>query len=591
MKNTFKIFLLLNIASINFCFSQSIRYVKADTFDIIGQLPNCTGFNRLPDSSFYTTRTAIYNLSKFSTGLGIRFKTNSSILRIKWSLLRNSYYAFMAPTAVKGFDLYSYQNNKWQYAGVALPSGKKDNDTVIISNMTSEEREFLLNLPLYDEITNLEIGIDVSATISKSTETIIDTINPIIFYGTSITQGASASRPGMTYCGLLARELNKEIINLGFSGNGFFETEIAKYFMTANPSLLFLDCTPNSPPDTILKNLPLLVEYVKSINDTLPIIFMESIVRENSFYKTSSTINSLDYIRQQNQTLRDVFDQLSKTYTHLYYISSENIIGKDHEGTVDGVHLNDLGIFRMYKTLSIYINDILNLPSGQDSAFVSDTIYHTSYDTIRIQITDTIHYIIKDTTYETVYDTTHILINDTTHIQIVDTVNYVITDTLYQTIYDTTHLLINDTTRFVVYDTLFITVTDSSFITIFDTTNIIINDTARYILYDTVHISITDTLFIKFLLAEYKPDNFFNTIKIFPNPATTVLYINTGNFSLISDYKIIITNPLSQVIFTTFSNQPLYEIDLTKWTSRGIYHIQILDAAQKIITTREIVIQ
>src|SRR5690606_11517257 len=127
---------------------------------------------------------------------------------------------------------------------------------------------------------SVEIGIDKGAFIDRPNHKIIETSRPIVFYGSSITQGASASRPGLTYAALLERNLNTEVINLGFSGNGKFEKEIAEFFMDAKPSLIVLDCTPNSTRAEIRENLPKTVDYIRSMDETVPIILLESIMRD-----------------------------------------------------------------------------------------------------------------------------------------------------------------------------------------------------------------------------------------------------------------------------------------------------------------------
>ncbi len=186
--------------------------------------------------------------------------------------------------------------------------------------METKNREFLLNLPLYNEISDLEIGIDEGKNIWKPKEVIIDTLHPIIFYGTSITQGASASRPGLTYPALIERHFNKETINLGFSGNGTFQKEIGEFMMTANPSIIVLDCTPNSDATTIRNNLPDLLDHITSINNTIPIILVESIVRDFSFFKKDdiNVFGTMSFIKEQNKALRDVYGSNIKLNRNLF---------------------------------------------------------------------------------------------------------------------------------------------------------------------------------------------------------------------------------------------------------------------------------
>lgn len=165
----------------------------------------------------------------------------------------------------------------------------------------------------------------------------------------------------MTYPALIQRSFNKEVINLGFSGNGRFEKEIANYFMTAEPSLIILDCTPNSPADTIRKNLPELIEFIRSKNNNVPIVFIESIIRSFAYFKKDdkTIFGTMSFINEQNKALNDVYLDKAKKYKQLYYVSSEDLIGNDHEATIDGTHLNDLGHFRTYEQLKRELGKIV----------------------------------------------------------------------------------------------------------------------------------------------------------------------------------------------------------------------------------------
>ncbi|GGK34150.1 hydrolase [Yeosuana aromativorans] len=342
--------------------SISTVFYDASKFEIIGQLPNTETYDRLPLISKNKVRKPVWALSENSAGISIRFSSNTSSIKIRWKLKNNINAPNMTPIVSKGLDLYAYTDNKWQFVGVAKPEDTFQNEAIVIEGMDTINREYLLNLPLYDGIKSLEIGIDKGASINKPSKEIIDTSHPIVFYGTSITQGASASRPGLTYPALLERHFNKEVINLGFSGNGRFEKEIAEYIMTANPSVIILDCTPNSPADTIIKNLPKTIDYINSINDTVPIILVESIMRDFAFFKKDdkTVFGTMSSINEQNNALNEVYERRKMTRKNIFYINSENLIGKDHEATIDGTHFNDLGHYRAYKFLRDKIKKIIS---------------------------------------------------------------------------------------------------------------------------------------------------------------------------------------------------------------------------------------
>lgn len=336
-------------------------FYDASKFEIIGKIPNTKPYTRLPDNAENTVRQPVWKLSNNTAGISIRFSSNSSKIKVRWTLISNGSSSNLTPIAQKGLDLYAYVNNKWQFVGVAKPTGNIQNEADIIIGMEAKNREYLLNLPLYDGVSALEIGIDKGASITKPVQKIIDTTHPIVFYGTSITQGASASRPGLTYLALIQRIFNKEVINLGFSGNGRFEKEIAEYIMTAKPSVIVLDCTPNSPADTIRKNLPRTIDFITSANNTIPIILVESLIRDFAYFKKDdkTIFGTMSFISEQNKALKEIYTEKVKQHKNLHYISNEKLIGQDHEATINGTHFNDLGHYRTYELLRQEIEKII----------------------------------------------------------------------------------------------------------------------------------------------------------------------------------------------------------------------------------------
>tara|TARA_R110001592_G_scaffold108704_3_gene303660 strand:+ start:41354 stop:42448 length:1095 start_codon:yes stop_codon:yes gene_type:complete len=336
-------------------------YKKASDFEVLGILPGNKFYSRLPAEAESEVRPAVWNLSKHSSGIAIRFTSNSPTIKIRWTLKNNRVKGNMTPIASNGLDLYAFTKGRWQFVGVAIPGKEVSNEATVITGMTKENREYLLNLPLYEGVEILEIGIDEKATITKPIDSIIDRENPIIFYGTSITQGASASRPGLTYAALLEREINKEVINLGFSGNGRFEKDVVQYIMPSKPSVIVLDCTPNSAPDTILKNLPETIAFIRNIDDSVPIVLVESIIRNYAYFKENdpTVFGTLSYIQQQNNALRKVYLDAKQNNKNIHYIFSKELIGLDNEGTVDGTHFNDLGNYRMYEFLLPELKNLL----------------------------------------------------------------------------------------------------------------------------------------------------------------------------------------------------------------------------------------
>ena len=349
---------LLGIIAFSFSILSQIKYYTADQFSLIGKISDNTEtrYERLPNYLKDKCRPPVWNLGKNTSGLAVRFRSNSTTISAKWEVLGNISMNHMTETGIKGLDLYAWEKNKWQFVNTARPTGKM-NQQIIISNMLPKEREFLLYLPLYDGLTSLYIGVDSLSFIQSSNKKSPDTKNPIVVYGTSITQGGCTTRPGMSYTNILTRMLNKEIINLGFSGNGQLDYEIAELMATRHDASLFiLDFIPNVNKIQIKDKTANFVSIIRKKNPKTPILFIESVIFPHSFFDGSM----YEVITEKNRLLRDEYEKIKRSGDkYVYYLPSKNLIGNDGESTVDGIHLTDVGFLRFAKKLNRKIQTII----------------------------------------------------------------------------------------------------------------------------------------------------------------------------------------------------------------------------------------
>lgn len=206
---------------------ENIVYTNASNLQLIGKATvEGDFFHRIDTAHYQNLPSTVKQLYTYSAGLAIAFKTNSSVIKVKWRVPNKKQNANMTPIMQKGLDLYIRKDGIWQYAGVGIPQGI-DSSSILAENMDESEKECLIYLPLYDEITHLEIGVSKKSYLKKMD-------NPfkgkIIVYGSSITQGASASRPGLAYPSQLSRSSGYQFINMGLSGNGKMELPVAKCY-------------------------------------------------------------------------------------------------------------------------------------------------------------------------------------------------------------------------------------------------------------------------------------------------------------------------------------------------------------------------
>ena len=324
--------------------SREIKYYGKNFFSLEGTLiPDSlkqNRYDRLPISYKDIVRKPVWDLSKSSAGMSIRFISNSNVISVKWTILNDLKMNHMPDTGIKGIDLYFKNKDKWQYINTGRPEGIK-NESILIDNMTEKMREFKIFLPLYDGIVNIEVGIDSESIIKKPLKKNKKTI---IFYGTSITQGGCASRPGMAHTNIISRKLDFDCVNFGFSGNGIMEQPIAKLISESKPLFYVIECMPNmiNAENVTNKTIPL-VDTIRKNNTEAPIVLVDYFIPTTSILDKKTE----NEIRGMNLALKTEYEKMiSEGYNNILYVKSKNAIGDDNEGTVDGVHFTDLGFIR-----------------------------------------------------------------------------------------------------------------------------------------------------------------------------------------------------------------------------------------------------
>ena len=320
-------------------------YTNAEELTVVGKAIHTENTYQRVDTAKYPSLPAhVKQLLTNSTGIAICFRTNSSAISAKWCVTDSKPYPNLTAIANKGLDLYIKNGDKWQPAGVGRPS-TLCNDDILVDDMNASEKECLLYLPLYDAVSKLEIGIDAKAQISAAPDPFR---KKILIYGSSIVQGAGASRSGFAYPAQLSRQTGLNFINLGLSGSAKMEPAAVDMIASIEADGYVLDCVPNTTPAQIKERTAYLIQTIRQHHPRAPIIVMQSITREQGFWdqKLGSSVKNQN-INIQNEVLA----LLKNGFKDLYFITSDQLLGNDHEGSIDGTHPNDLGYYRMSQIL------------------------------------------------------------------------------------------------------------------------------------------------------------------------------------------------------------------------------------------------
>jgi hypothetical protein len=301
-------------------------------------------YDRLPARAEAVVRKPVWDLSRNSAGMCVRFVTDATTFRARWAVTESwLYLPNITAIGKSGLDLYVKTDKGWHWLAVGQPTAQT-NEVTLVDKLVPGKREYLLYLPLYNGTRFVELGIPTNAVIEKAGPWGPGVRQPMVFYGTSILQGLSASRPGMVHSAILGRRFNWPVINLGFSGNGKMEPEMADLLAELDPSVYVLDCLPNLGADEIKERVEPFVRKLRAAHPDTPIVLVEDRTLQDSFLISGR----MEYYHLKDRAeLKAAFERLKKAgVKNLYYIPGEHLFGDDGEGSVDGSHPNDLGFMR-----------------------------------------------------------------------------------------------------------------------------------------------------------------------------------------------------------------------------------------------------
>jgi len=306
-----------------------------------GDMPRERWFDRFPSAAEGKVTGAVWNLSRDSSGMMVRFKTDAGMIWADYTL-HNPRLAGSNMTAIgaSGIDLYARDDSgKWRWAGVTRPE-KKIIRQQIVAGLKPGFREYAAYLPLRNGVESLSIGVPPGARFEELSPR---SEKPIVFYGTSITHGASASRPGMVHTAILGRRFDRPVINLGFAGNGRMDAAVGDFLVKIDAAVYVIDCLPNmNAADVRAKCIPL-VKQIRAARPDTPIVLVEDRRNTNSWILPERN----KHHDENHAALRDCFATLQKEGVKgLFYLPGDNLLGDDAEASTDGSHPSDLGFVR-----------------------------------------------------------------------------------------------------------------------------------------------------------------------------------------------------------------------------------------------------
>lgn len=305
-------------------------------------------YDRLPANVTTNVNGGVRSMKHHTAGMQFRFATDSRKLVFKWvPYATRLSMDHMASTGVSGIDIYRFdkERGRWLYVKTGRVGGKAGGENSVSVDWTPGE-PCLVNLPLYNGINRFSLGVEAEAVVKPLPPRASGFAKPVVFYGTSITHGACASRPGMSFVNIVGRELDVPVVNLGFSGSGAMEFEMSEHLAAIDASCYVLDCVWNMGATfdkprkgrNVDENHEPFIRNLRAKKPDVPIVMAEMC----DVY--CGAPNSKD------KFVKALYEKLvAEGWKKLVYLPKDAMYADDFEGTVDGVHPNDWGMMHMAK--------------------------------------------------------------------------------------------------------------------------------------------------------------------------------------------------------------------------------------------------
>ena len=314
-------------------------------------------FLRIPLETAKATSANVYWLNQHTAGGRIRFRTNSRYIAIKADMPDGDTMPHMTIIGTGGFDLYKNDGREYRYENSLMP------DRRIASYESSRVTDgkwhtYTINMPLYAAVKEVFIGLAADAEIEAAED--YTYAKPILYYGSSITQGGCASRPGNAYQAMISRRFDSDYINLGFSGSALAEDVMIEYLASIDASIFVCDYDHNAPNAVHLEAThEKLVRAYRAAHPETPIIMVSrpDYTPEKGEYDAGRREDE-----RRRMIVRATYEKLaSEGDRFVGYVDGAHLFDGEFRDscTVDGCHPNDLGFFRMAQVIGDAIEKFL----------------------------------------------------------------------------------------------------------------------------------------------------------------------------------------------------------------------------------------
>lgn len=310
-------------------------------------------YSRLPRKAQGVVREAVWRLAQDSAGLAVSFETDATAFDVVVTLRSPQLeMVHMPATGVSGVDVYARtEEGSWRWVSCGQPRGQSYR--VSLKGLLPGTRAYRLYLPLYNGVEELSVETPRGAKVRGLAPR---TEGAVVVYGTSIAQGACASRPGLAWPAIVGRSLDRPVLNLGFSGNGKMEPELAALLAELDPAVYVVDCLPNMNAALVEERAVPFVRALRAARPETPIVLCEDRRFTNSPWFPSRQAHH----DASHAALRAAHQRLVESGVEgLHYVADAPFLGSDGEAAVDGSHPSDLGMVRWAEVMTAQLRRVL----------------------------------------------------------------------------------------------------------------------------------------------------------------------------------------------------------------------------------------
>lgn len=327
-------------------------------------------FDRLPLRAQNTVRNSVWGASRQSAGLCISFTTNATKFKVKYVVRGGHAMPHMPATGVSGIDVYTFDRNgkelwvagNYVFGDTCVYTYGNGSTGLNFDGGSQVEHTYTLYLPLYNGIELLNIGVSPNAQFRFEGQR---KDKPIVAYGTSICQGACASRPGMAWTNQIHRRLDRPVINLGFSGNAFFESCVINLLAEIDAKVYIMDALPNAagiqPREALIDTIAKAVRLLRNKRPNVPILLVDHLGYPHGETNGMFKLKELYGNKAQQEAYHRL---LAEGITDLHYLSTTQL-SMSPEATVEGIHPSDYGMVIYANAYERKLREILKEPLGE----------------------------------------------------------------------------------------------------------------------------------------------------------------------------------------------------------------------------------